>query len=84
MEPQCDGGTKVFSNDHGYMTKMAAMPIYGKTPSNISRTSVDLTTNNAGNFRNNHVDPDSLVLLLTQLAVYNNRSIRYTAKRRRI
>ena len=24
------GGTKVYSNDLGHMTKMAAMPIYGK------------------------------------------------------
>ena len=30
MEPPWDGGTKVCSNDPGHMTKMAAMPIYGK------------------------------------------------------
>ena len=30
MEPPLDGGTKVCSNGSGYMTKMAAMPIYGK------------------------------------------------------
>ena len=26
-----DGGTKVYSNGPGHMTKMAAMPIYGKS-----------------------------------------------------
>ena len=30
MEPPWDGGTKVYSNGAGHMTKMAAMPIYGK------------------------------------------------------
>ena len=30
MEPPWDGGMKVFSNGPGHMTKMAAMPIYGK------------------------------------------------------
>ena len=30
MEPPWDGGKKVFSNGPGHMTKMAAMPIYGK------------------------------------------------------
>ena len=30
MEPPWDGGTKVGSNGPGHMTKMAAMPIYGK------------------------------------------------------
>ena len=30
MEPPWDGGMKVCSNDPGHMTKMAAMPIYGK------------------------------------------------------
>ena len=32
MEPPWDGGMKVCSNGPGHMTKMAAMPIYGKTP----------------------------------------------------
>ena len=32
MEPPLDGGTKAFSNGPGHMTKMAAMPIYGKNP----------------------------------------------------
>ena len=31
MEPSWNGGKKVCSNDPGHMTKMAAMPIYGKT-----------------------------------------------------
>ena len=30
MEPPWDGGTKVCSTGPGHMTKMAAMPIYGK------------------------------------------------------
>ena len=30
MEPPWDGGTKACSNDTGHMTKMTAMPIYGK------------------------------------------------------
>ena len=30
MEPPWDGGMKVCSNGPGHMTKMAAMPIYGK------------------------------------------------------
>ena len=30
MELLWDGGTKVCSNDPSHMTKMAAMPIYGK------------------------------------------------------
>ena len=30
MEPAWDGGTKIYSNGPGHMTKMAAMPIYGK------------------------------------------------------
>ena len=31
VEPLWDGGTKVYSNGPGHMTKMAAMPICGKT-----------------------------------------------------
>ena len=30
MEPPLEGGTKVCINGPGHMTKMAAMPIYGK------------------------------------------------------
>ena len=30
VEPPWDGGTKVYINGPGHMTKMAAMPIYGK------------------------------------------------------
>ena len=30
VEPPWDGGMKVYSNGLGHMTKMAAMPIYGK------------------------------------------------------
>ena len=30
-----EGGTNVYINNLGHMTKMAAMPIYGKNPSNI-------------------------------------------------
>ena len=38
--PPLEGGTKVCINGPGHMTKMAAMPIYGKNPSKIffSRT----------------------------------------------
>ena len=30
-----DGGTKICSNGQGHMTKMAPMPIYGKTIKNL-------------------------------------------------
>ena len=30
VEPLWEGGTKVYINGPGHMTKMAAMPIYGK------------------------------------------------------
>ena len=30
VETHCEGGTKVYINSSGHMTKMAAMPIYGK------------------------------------------------------
>ena len=36
MEPQWDGGTKVCSSGPGHMTKVAAMPIYGKNMKNSS------------------------------------------------
>ena len=32
MEPPWEGGTKVYKDGLGHMTKMAAMPIYGKNP----------------------------------------------------
>ena len=40
VEPPWEGGTKVYINGPGHMTKMAAMPINGKNPSKIffSRT----------------------------------------------
>ena len=38
MEPHWEGGTKVCINGPGHMTKMAAMPIYGKTIKIFSRT----------------------------------------------
>ena len=39
LEPPWEGGTKVYINGPGHMTKMAAMPIYSKNPSKIlSRT----------------------------------------------
>ena len=40
VEPPWEGGTKVYINGPGHMTKMAATPIYGKNPSKIffSRT----------------------------------------------
>ena len=30
VTPPFDGGTEIYSNDPGHMTKMAAMPVYGK------------------------------------------------------
>ena len=46
VEPPWEGGTKVYINGPGHMTKMAAMPIYGKNPSKIffSRTSGPIFT----------------------------------------
>ena len=40
VEPPWEGGMKVYINGPGHMTKMAAMPIYGKNPLKIffSRT----------------------------------------------
>ena len=45
METPQDGETKVCSNGPGHMTKMAAMPIYGKNPLKIffSRTRRPMT-----------------------------------------
>ena len=37
MEPPWDGGTKVYSNGPGHMTKMAAMPIYDKNLKKLLR-----------------------------------------------
>ena len=44
VEPPWEGGTKVYINGPGHLTKMAATPIYGKNPSKIffSRTWGDL------------------------------------------
>ena len=36
VEPPWGGGTKVYINGPGHMTKMAATPIYGKNPSKSS------------------------------------------------
>ena len=44
MEPPWDGGTKVCSNGLGHMTKMAAMPIYGKNLLLWNRKADDLET----------------------------------------
>ena len=45
MKTYEDGGTKVCSNGPGHVTKMAAMPIYGKNPLKIffSRTRRPMT-----------------------------------------
>ena len=44
MEPPWDGGMKIYSNGPGHMTKMAAMPIYGKNLKKIfSRTISPMT-----------------------------------------
>ena len=47
VEPNWEGGTKVYINGPGHMTKMAATPIYGKNPSKIffSRTSGPFSRN---------------------------------------
>ena len=37
LEPPWGSGTEVCSNDHGHMTKMAAMPICGRTVKNLLR-----------------------------------------------
>ena len=47
VEPPWEGGTKVYINGPGHMTKMAAMPIYGKTLKNLllqNQKSYDLET----------------------------------------
>ena len=45
VEPPWEGGTKVYINGPGHMTKMAATPIYGKNPSKIfSRNSGPIFT----------------------------------------
>ena len=44
VEPQWKGGTKVCTNGPGHMTKMAAMPIYGKNFLLQNHKSVDLET----------------------------------------
>ena len=38
VEPPWEGGTKVCINGQGHMTKMAAMPIYGKNLKKSSET----------------------------------------------
>ena len=47
MEPPWEGGTKVYINGPGHMTKRAAMPIYGKNHKNLllqNQKSYDLET----------------------------------------
>ena len=47
MELSWEGGTKVYKNGLGHMTKMAATPIYGKNFKNIplqKQKSYDLET----------------------------------------
>ena len=47
MEPPLEGGKKVYINGLGHMTKMAAMPIYGKNLKNLllqKQKSYDLET----------------------------------------
>ena len=44
MEPPWDGGTKVCSTGQGHMTKMAAMPIYGKNLLLRNEKAYDLET----------------------------------------
>ena len=49
VEPPWEGGTKVYINGPGHMTKMAAMPIYGK---NLKKSS---SPEPAGRFSRNLV-----------------------------
>ena len=47
VEPPWEGGTKVYINGPGHMTKMAAMPLYGETFKNLllqNQKSYDLET----------------------------------------
>ena len=47
VEPPWEGGTKVYINGPGHMTKMAPMPIYGKNLKNLllqNQKSYDLET----------------------------------------
>ena len=47
MKPPWEGGTKVYINCPGHITKMAAMPIHGKNLKNLllqSQKSYDLET----------------------------------------
>ena len=46
MKHLWEGGTNLFINNSGHMTKMAVMPIYGKNPSKIffSRTTGPIST----------------------------------------
>ena len=47
VEPPWQGGTKVYINGPGHMTKLAAMPIYGKNLKNLplqNQKSYDLET----------------------------------------
>ena len=47
VEPPWEGGTKVYINGLGHMTKMAAMPIYGENLKNLllqNQKSYDLET----------------------------------------
>ena len=47
MKHLLEGATNVFINNPGHMTKMAAMPIYGKNPSKIffAGTTGSISTN---------------------------------------
>ena len=49
MELPWDMGTKVYINGQGHITKMAAMPIYGKTFKDLlqNQKSYDLDTSHA-------------------------------------
>ena len=49
VEPPWEGGTKVYINGPGHMTKMAAMPTYGK---NLKKSS---SPESAGRFPRNLV-----------------------------
>ena len=68
-----DGGTNVYINNIGHMTKMTAMSIYGKSPSKISETN-GLISMKLGvkhrhlKYYNVYINPDPVVTLTQFMA----------------
>ena len=74
VEPPWDGGTKVCSRGPGHMTKMAAMPIYGKK--NFQKSSLELLGRFPRNLvwgtRANHCSNDDPGMTLTYFRPRSN------------